>query len=216
MGLLRQGILGGFRKKTGSVVGAYWRTLDVIRGLPRSSGKAPTQAQKDQQLKFGLTTGFLSWISDLVFTGYKSMSKIATPMNVAVSYNISAAITGVSPNFTLDYAKIRFSNGKLALPDGLTVESLAAAKLKFSWLHADPDDKLLDATDMATILVYNPVKAKFVKVVNVVPRSAGTYTLQVPASFADDDVHCYISFNSLKHKELVSVSQHLGLVNVIA
>ncbi|HWW39387.1 DUF6266 family protein, partial [Pedobacter sp.] len=114
------------------------------------------------------------------------------------------------------YSKISFSNGKLALPDGLAVESLPAAKLKFSWLHAEPDGKLLDATDMVTILVYNPVKAKFVKVVNVVPRSIGTYTLQVPASFVDDDVHCYISFNSSKHKELVSVSEHLGLVGVMA
>lgn len=216
MGILRQGILGGFRKKAGSVVGAYWRTLDVIRGLPRSSGKAPTQAQKDQQLKFRLTTSFLSWISDLVEVGYKSMSKVATPMNLAVSYNINAAITGIAPDFTLDYKKIRFSDGKLNLPEGLSVESVAGAKLKFSWLHTDPDSKFLDATDMASILVYNPVKAKFLKLLNVVPRSTGTYTLQVPVSFADDEVHCYISFNSVKQKNLVSLSAHLGLVPVVA
>jgi hypothetical protein len=52
MGIIRQGILGGFRKKTGSVVGAYWRKLDVIRGLPRKSSKPPTIAQLNQQLKF--------------------------------------------------------------------------------------------------------------------------------------------------------------------
>ncbi|RZK61166.1 MAG: hypothetical protein EOO95_16865, partial [Pedobacter sp.] len=66
MGLIKQGILGGFRKKTGTVVGAYWRKLDVIRALPRNSGKGATQLQINQQLKFGLVTSFLSNISGLI------------------------------------------------------------------------------------------------------------------------------------------------------
>jgi hypothetical protein len=28
MGIIRGGVLGGFRNKTGAVVGSYWRTLD--------------------------------------------------------------------------------------------------------------------------------------------------------------------------------------------
>lgn len=51
MGIIRGGILGGFRNKAGAVIGSYWRTLD-IKGLPCISGKAPTQKQLDQRAKF--------------------------------------------------------------------------------------------------------------------------------------------------------------------
>ena len=63
MGIIKGGILGGFSNKTGAVIGAYWRTLNVMRGLPRKSSKAATQLQLDQQAKFTLA--------------------VATPSNVA-------------------------------------------------------------------------------------------------------------------------------------
>ena len=83
MGIIRGRILGGFRKKAGAVIGAYWRSLDVIKGLPRISNKPPTQAQIDQRLKFALVTGFFSYVSDLIDVGYKALSGVETPMNVA-------------------------------------------------------------------------------------------------------------------------------------
>lgn len=216
MGIIRQGILGGFRKKTGNVVGASWRTLDVIRGLPKNSGKAPTKLQKDQRTKFALITSFLSNIGDLVEVGYKSLSKISTPMNVAVSQNFHAAITGISPDFALDYTKLKFSTGKLDMPSDVEGASAAGAKVKFTWGHTDPDGKFLDTTDMATVLAYNAVKHKFVRVIDAAPRSAGLFNLQLPVSFANDQVHCYISFNSKLKKNLVSVSEYVGAITVLA
>jgi hypothetical protein len=41
MGIIKGGILGGFTNKTGAVIGAYWRTLHTMRGLPRKGGKQP-------------------------------------------------------------------------------------------------------------------------------------------------------------------------------
>jgi hypothetical protein len=63
MGILRQGVLGGFRKKTGTVVGASHRGQDIIRGLPRISKKAPSKGQLDQRTKYGLVKKFLNRIS---------------------------------------------------------------------------------------------------------------------------------------------------------
>nr|WP_068893085.1 DUF6266 family protein [Pedobacter panaciterrae] len=217
MGIIRQGILGGFRNKTGSVVGAYWRKLDVIRGLPRKSAKPPTEAQLNQQFKFGLVTGFLSWLRDLIDVGFKSVtSSSASPMNYAVAYHLKNAIIGVAPNFTIDYPKILFSKGKLELPADADVTSEPGSELVFNWDTGGLDDKYIDATDKLSILIYNPVLDRFVKLTNAALRSAGTFTLNVPPTFATHQVYCYISFNSAKTKSLVSNSFYLGRVMVIA
>lgn len=215
MGLIRQGILGGFRKKTGTVVGAFWRKLDVIRALPRSSGKAPTQAQLNQQMKFGLVTGFLSNMSSLLDEGFKVANSISTPMNLAVSYHLKEAITGVEPNFEIDFAKVKFSNGKLDLPMEILVNAIAGGSIELTWPHTEEDDKFIDGTDLLNVLVYNPVKQKFVKLKTAVTRSLMTFVVALPSNFVGDEVHVYASFGSVRQKLLQSNSLYVGPVTII-
>lgn len=214
MGLIKQGILGGFRKKTGTVVGAYWRRLDVIRALPRNSGKAATQGQINQQVKFGLVTGFLSNISSLIDVGFRTANETSTPMNLAVSYHLKEAIIGVEPNFELDLTKVAFSMGKLELPLETTVVPAAGSVLNLSWPHTETDDKFIDATDVINVLAYNVSRDKFVKVAAAAPRSAMAYSFQLPANFMGDEVQVYFSFSSTKKKLLQSKTVHLGAVMV--
>ncbi|WP_276091048.1 DUF6266 family protein [Pedobacter sp. JY14-1] len=214
MGVIHQGILGGFRNKTGSVVGAFWRSLNVMKGLPKKSSKPPTDAQKEVRDKFGLVTNFLSWISPLVEVGFKGLSGVRTAMNAAVAYHIENALTGVWPALNIDYTKVMFSKGKLALPSNITIATTVDAQIDFSWANLSNDGKYQDATDKATIMVYNPVKQEFVVLQQIVARSAMSYDLAVPANFSGDTVHCYISFNSVKTKGLVSESYYAGALEV--
>ncbi|RYF26684.1 MAG: hypothetical protein EOO42_00930 [Flavobacteriales bacterium] len=215
MGLIKQGILGGFRKKTGTVVGAYWRRLDVIRALPRNSGKAPTQKQINQQIKFGLVTAFLSNISGLIDVGFKSANETATPMNMAVSYHLKEAIMGVEPDFGIDLTKLAFSMGKLELPLETTVVPAAGSILNLAWPHTEADDKLIDGTDVINVLAYNASKEKFIKVAASAPRSAMAYSFQLPANFVGDEVQVYFSFSSTIKQLLQSKTVHLGAVTII-
>lgn len=215
MGLIKLGILGGFRKKTGTVVGAYWRRLDTIRALPRSSGKAPTQAQLNQQIKFRLVTAFLSNISPLIDVGFKTANSVSTPMNLAVAYHLKEAITGVEPAFELDLSKLKFSQGKLELPLEITAVAATGSIMQISWLHTEIDDKFLDATDMINLLAYNAVKKKFVRVALAAYRSDEGYAFQLPANFAGDVVHVYAAFSSVKKKLLYSHTIYLGAITAI-
>lgn len=214
MGIIRQGILGGFRNKTGSVVGAYWRDLNVIRALPRVSNKPATQAQINQRFKFGLVTGFLSGLSDQIDAGFKKGAGSVSAMNAAVAYHLKTAITGVAPNFTLDYTKLKFSTGKLSLPASVGVDVTAPARLDFNWTLDGANAKYKDATDMVNVLVYNPTKNQFVSLMNAAPRSALGFNLPVPPDFTGDTVHTYLSFTSTLKKGLSSNSIHIAAIPI--
>jgi hypothetical protein len=53
MGTYNKGILGAFSGKVGPVVGASWRGKEVMRSLPKKSGRAATSTQLLQRLKYG-------------------------------------------------------------------------------------------------------------------------------------------------------------------
>lgn len=215
MGIITGGILGGFRNKTGSVVGSYWRRLDIIKGLPRKSGKAPTQRQLNQQSRFGITTSVLKWITPLIEVGFKSVAKISTPMNVAVGYHLKEAIAGVAPDFSFDYTKLAFSVGSLMLPVNLTVSGVVAGTLDFAWEDDRKDNVRLNETDMASFLVYNIEKDEFAIYMDVAPRSAKAYTLTLPNHFSGDNCHCYVAFHSVLRTELCSSTHHFGSLPVL-
>jgi hypothetical protein len=215
MGIIRQGILGGFRKKAGTVIGARWRGLDVIRGLPAKSEKEATQEQLDQRFKFGLVTSMLSWISDVIDVGYRSATQVPTPMNKAVSHNLLKAITGVSPNFNLDPLKLSFSTGKITIPKDYEATSVLGGTLDITWSN-EPADKHTHANDQVTLVVYSPVKQKFVKVVNAGMRSELEYSIQLPLNWVDDTVHTYMVLSADKSvgkacSETVYIGQNIVL-----
>lgn len=210
MGLIKQGILGGFRKKTGTVVGAYWRTLDVIRALPRNSGKAPTQLQIEQKQKFALVTSFLSHISDLIDMGFKSVGPL-TPMNKAVAYHLKMAVTGTWPDFAIDLPNLMYSTGNLELPYNVTATATAGGKIGFEWDRLTDEGLLINPADAVTIVAYNANRNIFVKAVAATTRGIGEFELQTPDAFEGEEVHLYISFSSTVKKRN-SDSLYIGTV----
>ena len=52
MGKIKQGILGGFKGKVGTVIGASWNGIAYMRGLPQSVRNPKTAAQEAQRAFF--------------------------------------------------------------------------------------------------------------------------------------------------------------------
>lgn len=217
MGIIKQGILGGFRKKTGTVVGAFWRDLNVIRALPRASGKPASPAQISQRNRFGLVMGFLSSFSDFIEMFYDHRSPSKSPMNEAVAYHLKEAITTVGSAIEMDYTKVKFARGKLELPSTMRLAATAMGKVDYEWSNINvANHKYKDATDVANLLVYNPTKKQFVSLTEAGPRSAEVFSLQLPLEFGDDYVHCWINFSSVLKKGLVSNSHYIGKIKIVA
>ncbi len=216
MGIIKNGILGGFRKKTGTVVGAYWRKLDVIRALPRSSGKAPTALQVEQRLKFGMVTSFLSPLQELIEEGFHSPGDLRTAMNRAVAYHLKSAVRGAAPDFSIDPERLSYSQGKVDLPHSVNVSVTdeAPAGLEITWTNAELEGKYHRLDDMATILVYNETQGRFIKAPRVAQREARVYTVALPADFLGH-IHVYLSFTGIATKLLKSNTRYVGEVIVV-
>jgi len=199
MGILKSGILGPFRNKTGSVVGRMHRGKNVITGLPKISDKPVTEKQLESQLKLGLLNSFLEDIDVLVDIGFKAYIKNNSAVNAAFKYNYGHVFREEGESFVIDYPKIVYSRGHIDTPESPQVDP-AAGSITFSWLP-QKQSTYCQFTDMASFLVYNPAKETSIILLNATNRYAQGHILEMPEGFIGDTVHCYMNFNSADGKK---------------
>ncbi len=113
MGTIQKGILGGFSGKVGTVIGGSWKGIQYMRSFAARRKKGSTRKQHEQQLKFGLITKFQQPLNSLLLLSFKSYAVKMTGANSALGYNIRNVITGVYPDYAIDYSKVLVSRGDL-------------------------------------------------------------------------------------------------------
>ena len=64
MGKIKQGILGGFKGKVGTVIGSSWNGISYMKGRPQSVRNPRTDAQVQQRNFFKKLQGLVSQLSD--------------------------------------------------------------------------------------------------------------------------------------------------------
>ena len=215
MGKLSRGFLGGFQGQLGTAYGCFWRLMDLVKAMPRKVKRAPTEKQQQVQLRWTLMTSFLAMFSEIIKIGYKQAAVNGqSAMNAAVSHNLKNAVTGVAPDYTLDFSKLKFSKGKLALPYSRAVVVDGDAEVRFEWgLEIEGNGKS-HPTDLGTFIAYNPTKNQYVCLAGEIPRSALKYTMPMPLDFSEDRVECYILFVSADGKA-VSNSAYIGNIPIV-
>ena len=212
MGIIRNGANGGFSGKAGSVIGSHWRDINYIKGLPKKSTKAPTQLQLEQQLKFALAIKTIQPITALLNEGFKgSKTTRATGYNLALQHFLNNAITGVYPDYAVNYSKMLVSKGTLIKPSDTTLAQDAAG-LHLTWsvlesrFGAFADDEIL-------VLVYNPAKNIYLPAEGAT-RASGELSVPLPADFTGDTIHVFMFFNSRDFAKR-SESMYAGQVLVV-
>ena len=113
MGTIKQGILGGFSGRVGTVVGSTWNSVHYMRALALSLGNPRTEKQQSQRSKFALTLSFLQAITPYVREGYRNYADRCTAFNAAMSYLLKNAVTDSGPDISIDYAKAMVARGSL-------------------------------------------------------------------------------------------------------
>ena len=196
MGTIKQGILGGFSGKVGTVVGGNWKGIDYMRSKASKVSNPNSKAQKDQRSKFSLILSFLQPITEFVKVGFKDYAIKMTAFNSAMSYNVKNAITGVYPDYSIDFSQALVSRGSLAGALNPEAASAAAGEVTFTWDDNSAETNA-NVDDLTMVLVLNQDKKEAVFTTEGSTRSAGTQVLTVPDSYSGDTGECFIAFISV-------------------
>jgi hypothetical protein len=93
MGTIKQGVLGSFSGKVGTVIGASWKGINYMRSIPQHVKNPRTEGQVSQRSKFALVLNFLKPVTGFLRTGWKLYAHRQSPFNAAMSYTLANAIT---------------------------------------------------------------------------------------------------------------------------
>jgi len=150
------GILGPVIGSLGPVTGKTWKdkaTLSSHR-KPAKTDKNPTPAQLNQRKKFGFVSKFLNGLGPLVKKTFKELANGKTEFQCAVSYNVSNAVSGEHPNYTLHYNLV--SVGRGTLPNAVLPEAKMGdtpGEIRFIWAD-NTGIGTAAATDKAIAVIY--------------------------------------------------------------
>ena len=213
MGRINKGILGGFSGKVGTVVGANWRGIDVMRSLPKISNRQPSARQLEVRTRFTLVARFLAPIKSLLSLYFGQPSGEKSRFNLAFSYHNLQAIIGDYPNYDIDYQKVIISKGELLGAQQPEITALSGAELKFNWTDNSGQGEAL-ATDQMLFLVFNPVRRLFAYRTDGATRDQGSFVFGLPGSWTGDTVHSWIAVVNDNGSEC-SISAYLGSAQLL-
>ena len=159
MGKIKQGILGGFKGKVGTVIGASWNGIAYMRGLAQSVKNPQTEAQLKQRSFFKEVQDLVGQLSDeqLAFlfpNSVKGMSR-----RNLLTKQLSAYPIETEEGKHADLADIvSLGNAPTAdLPDVTITASRSAVTI--SW-NADNAWRSQHADEYPTICVFNVTQKK--------------------------------------------------------
>jgi len=209
MGILRKGIFGGFEKRTGALIGRRVKGKSIIYARQHKKAKLRSVAQLDHQVRFDLTISVLKWFSDLIAIGFKRIGGKGSAFNAAVRYNFNALVTGISPDYVIDYSKLVYSRGSLEGLHHPTINRLGDG-VQVSWL-SDGQTRFNQYSDKATFAIYCPDKEMIMKFPEHAIRSAMGCFLPLPPDLTAIIMHVWMSLISADGK-LMSDSVYLGKI----
>lgn len=213
MATYNKGILGAFTGTVGSVVGANWRGMNVMRSRPKKTTRSPTEIQLIQREKFSAVTGFLTPIRYLYNKYFGQNVGVKSRYNMAVSYHIKEAVVLTDQIYGMIYNKVMISKGELqGMQDGSTTLE-AGQVIKVAWMDnsgqgmALPEDSLL-------AVIYSPDLNLFQVFEYAAVREDAEATLTVMAYFAGLPVHLWVGFVN-DGRKLAASSSYLGEITLL-
>ncbi len=194
MGIINQGILGGFSGKVGPIVGFRWKSNYYIRARAAKVSNPRTPKQQEQRGKFATAFSFLKAIKPFIRIGYKEFTQDKSAFNAAMSYTLKRAVTGSGKEIRIDFDRALVSMGTLMpIFEGTATQN--GNKMYFNWQDNSGMGNAED-TDIAMLLVYNKDKETAVYDTKTALRSSQHAELQLPSDWQDDELIAYLSFCS--------------------
>ncbi|WP_316821223.1 DUF6266 family protein [Pedobacter gandavensis] len=209
MAIAANGPQGHFKGKVGNLVFYMLNGQPVVR-LIGKKGK-PSTLQLANYQKMSVTMNLLSHMSGFIKLGYGIQAKgtVHNAHNLATSYLKKNALKGEYPNISVDYGKVKLSEGSMPETPDLKIFKVAGG-LEISW---DPThSQELKHNDSVMVMLCFPEKERGREYLNIARRSEGKCFLPLMEEQLKQQIEPYIAFISADG-ERVSDSVYLGNLN---
>ena len=159
MGKIKQGILGGFRGKVGTVIGASWNGISYMRGLAQSHKNPKTAAQTTQRSFFKEVLDIASQFSDeqMKFLFPENVGGMTRHNALVKQLTEFAAVDGDTKSVDLGNINSLGNAATADLPD--VAITAAGENLTISWDGATTE-RAENADEYPTVFVANVTKKK--------------------------------------------------------
>ncbi|MBE9600825.1 DUF6266 family protein [Pedobacter sp. MC2016-24] len=205
----KNGILGNYIGKLGTVVGFEINGIGYSRSLPRQRTKAATPAELLNRQKFACSQAWLQPLTAFLRVGFQDYTTTYQGFTAAKSYNSKHSIKLVGEVFEIDpsLALVSFGDMEQTAAHAAAVES--PTSIRFSWekvaSHAYDDRCMLMAYDVDNENAYFETagvkSGKLTDVLKMDPRCLGK------------TLHVYLAFVAENRKRR-SNSQYLGTLTM--
>lgn len=213
MGTIKKGILGGFSGTVGTVVGANWRGMDIIRSRPKASSSNPSPQQLLQREKFALAIRFQNALRQMQSRLYGNNAGVKSRVNLAASYLLKEVITTENGQAVLQMNKVLITKGDLTDFQNLTMTVSANQTLDFLW-EDNSAQMQTSETDIFCTAVFEEESGTFAVKEGPEPRNLGAAAVVLPATWAGKTVHVY-AFLQNADQIITCNSLYLGTATVL-
>ena len=192
MSKLSQNKSGGKQGLNGNIIISSWKGIDYIRSSPETIRDPKTPGQLAQRRKFALINSIISPLLPFIRIGFGSNSGRRTAYNAAISYNLKHALKGDPSNPEIDFQKVAFSRGPFPVVENAECRSVGRHSVQLSW-KAEPIPARASPNDRIMAILYNETKRESTYFLQLALRSEGSVEVVLPAAYAGDTIHCYLS-----------------------
>ncbi|MGY4383819.1 hypothetical protein ACVWYN_000838 [Pedobacter sp. UYP24] len=209
MARIKNGILGGFSGKVGTVVGYTINGKEYMRSLPERT-KPRTISEKKNNSAFGRVQETLTPLLKLLKVSFKNYGSERGGSKGALSWNVKNAMIEVDDVKIINPSLFKMSGGELpgAIEPAAVLES--PGLLRFHW-NTDTEQPETRKQDQVLLLAINFDTKKSKYVCPGAFRNTGTETLLLPDKKSDQEWHLYIGFVA-EDRSIQSDSQYLGKI----
>jgi hypothetical protein len=200
MAIIKNGINGAVSGKAGSVVFVLTKTGNYVRSLPRVKKREPTPEQLRSRTRFKMVRSHISLLNPIIKIGYKAYSYPKRAYDVAMSYNLNAALIEKEDGFVVDWQKFMVAKGS---PNPITSYTMDLDQenrvLQVTWEYDPYLEKKFDTRSYDSFLIlYNAADngAEYPLLMNDSKNSliAGKQDLNIPAHRKEATYEVYIFF----------------------
>ena len=209
MGKIKTGILGGFQGKVGTVIGSTWRGESIMRALPKTAAKAPTDSQRIQRLKFKAVSEFLNPLRSTLSTYFGNDTGVKSKYNMATSYHITNAVEITEQGTQILYPRVLVAKGTLFGFQNLTTTP-SETVITLNW----EDNTVFGnakAEDTVNVVCYIEEVNTFYVFESIANRDGLTASVTLPQNFLGYNVEVY-AFLYDKVSKTSSNSVYLGSI----